>query len=188
MIYQEANKEKWEKEYISGKWDYLDKNPVERSRHAVIAMFCSYYFPKGRILDVGCGVGTLVDFLNSTQRKNYLGIDISEKAIKVARIKRKAKFLAIDSKSFGSRDKYDVIVFNEMLYYVDLKNILTKYQKLLNRNGLFIISLFSTMEHKEYRPILKTCNKLFKTLNSLDISGEVKKRKVTWRVRVFSRH
>jgi len=69
-------KNKWEKEFSAGKWDYLDSTPSERARSAIIGMYCQHFFPKGKILDVGCGLGTTTDFLIGSQKKQYLGVDI----------------------------------------------------------------------------------------------------------------
>ena len=90
----------WNKEFSSGRWNCLDSDPTERARHAVIGMYCQKYFSKGNILDVGCGEGTLTDFLSSDQRKKYLGIDISSKAIKIAKSKRKLNFQCVAAEDF----------------------------------------------------------------------------------------
>jgi len=85
----EVESDEWNKEFSSGRWSCLDENPAERARHAVIGMYCRKYFPSGNILDVGCGVGTLVDFLSDKQKKKYIGIDISSEAINIGRKKER---------------------------------------------------------------------------------------------------
>ena len=83
-----VSKNKWEKEFSSGKWDFLDIVPGEKARNAIIGMYCRHFYPNGSILDVGCGLGTVVDFLSRAQKNKYLGIDISNKAIEKANYKK----------------------------------------------------------------------------------------------------
>jgi len=77
--FYKISKEKWEKEYEKGQWNYLDKESIERSRTAIVAVFVSYMVDNGIILDVGCGEGVLADYLSDELRANYTGIDISKK-------------------------------------------------------------------------------------------------------------
>ncbi|MFA5127351.1 MAG: class I SAM-dependent methyltransferase [Patescibacteria group bacterium] len=178
------NKSKWEKEFSAGKWNYLDSNPAERARSAVIAIYCQYFYPKAKILDVGCGLGTILDFLNSIQRKKYLGIDISKVAITKAR-KKKANFKNIDFNAFKSKTKYDIIIFNEVLYYLDETNALKQALKLLNKNGLVIISLYRMKSKRYDQKIWQVSRKFFKSIGTTEITSLVKKQQVTWRVEVL---
>lgn len=47
--------------------------------------FKPYIKPNASILDYGCGNGRLVDWLKPFQPKSYLGVDISEKLLNIAR-------------------------------------------------------------------------------------------------------
>ena len=98
---RKVTKWQWNREFKSGKWDYLDSNPVERIRHSIISIFFSHYFPKGSILDVGCGFGTLTDFLSEKQKSRYLGIDISSTVIKKAKQKKMLSFYVLIALSIG---------------------------------------------------------------------------------------
>jgi hypothetical protein len=77
--FYKISKEKWESEYSKGQWNYLDKEAVERSRTAIVAVFAQYKRGDGIILDVGCGEGVLYDYLPTSMQSNYTGIDISAK-------------------------------------------------------------------------------------------------------------
>lgn len=176
--------DQWDKEFSSDKWSYLNFNSTEKARHAIIGMYCRHFFSKGRILDVGCGEGTLIDFLNTSQRKKYLGIDLSKVAINIAKKKRRAKFLCIDASSFSSKEKFDVIIFNEMLYYVNDKVILRKYSRYLRNNGVFIIFLYRTKKFNYGIECLKRIRKFYIPIESIEIKGRVNKRHITWQIEV----
>ena len=80
-------------------------------------------FPNGTILDVGCGEGTLSDYLNNDQREKYLGIDLSKEAVRLGKLKRPGiKFKSTNAENFVPRQKFDVIIFNEVLYYMVKQN------------------------------------------------------------------
>ena len=179
-------KSKWEKEFKAGHWDCLNNDPKERARSAVIGMYCQSFYPEGRILDVGCGLGTTVDFLNTEQRQKYLGIDVSLEAIKKARNK-KVHFQNIDFIEFKTRNKFDIIIFNEVLYCMDEAEAFELALKFLTKNGKIIVSLYR-MNNKSYdRQIWRTSRKYFKSVDAVEIVGVVKRQRVTWRVGVLEK-
>lgn len=179
-------KSKWEKEFSAGQWDYLDSTPAERARSAVIGMLCQCYYPKGKILDVGCGLGTVVDFLNTFQKKKYLGLDISEEAIKKAR-KKKAQFQVSDFADFKSSKKFDIIIFNEVLYYMDGNSALDQALNILTKNGIVITSLYQ-MKNKRYdQKIRKASRKFFKIIDTIEIQSKIKNQDVTWVVEALKK-
>jgi len=181
-----VSKEKWEKEFSNGRWNCLDANPTERARSSIIGMYCQLYFPKGTILDVGCGLGTLIDFLNPKQKQSYLGIDISARATALAK-RKKINVKNIDFIKFESVHKYDLIIFNEVLYYMDDKLALERAVKLLNKGGKIILSLYRMKKKRYDKKIFTTAHKLLKTVEAVEISGVVKKQSVTWRVEVLGK-
>lgn len=181
-----VSKNNWEKEFSDGKWDYLDTTPVERARSAIIGMLCQYHYPKGRILDVGCGLGTVVDFLNITQKKKYLGIDISEEAIKKAR-KKKVQFQVSDFIDFKSTNKFDVIIFNEVLYHMDEDLAFNRTLDILANNGIVITSLYQMNVESYGQPIKNASRKYFEGVDTIEIRGKVKNQNVTWTVEVLKR-
>ncbi len=67
---------------------------------------------RGEILDVGCGTGQYVSYL--MKKGNVLGIDISSKAIQVAKEKYKLRNVKVaDIFNFKSTKKFDTIVLLE---------------------------------------------------------------------------
>lgn len=135
-------KQRWNREYRSGRWDLLENDSSEKARSAIIAMYCSHFFPSAKILDIGCGVGILSDFLNADQKQNYLGIDLSSIAANTARQKRNLRVLTEKAEDFQATESFDVIVFNEVLYYLDSDEILRRYTTYLRPNGIIVVSAF----------------------------------------------
>ncbi len=181
------SKQHWEREFAKGAWDYLDTSLVERARHAIIGMYCQTLKPSGSVLDIGCGEGTLFDFLNENQQKKYVGLDISETAIKKAKKKRSGRFIICDASDFKSKKKYDAIVFNEVLYYTDEVAIFGKYAELLKERGVAIISLYNTKKLHYDDRIWKNVRRYYEKIESIDISGTAKGMKVTWRISILKK-
>lgn len=194
----EVKKEIWDKEFLSGRWNCLDENPAERARHAIIGMYCQKYFLNGKILDIGCGEGTLTDFLNGQQKKNYLGIDISSAAVEIGKSRRPfINFQCISAESFQTDNKFDVVIFNEILYYTNYKEIIKKYIEILNDDGLIIISLYRIKNdfpnikdlinnlNVGSRKIEKEVNKILDIQNTTEIIGKIENNKYIWKIMVL---
>lgn len=133
----------WDREYTEGHWAYLG-DLAEMPRYALIAGFMKFLQPAASVLDVGCGNGQLVDWVYRDNAQQYVGIDISKVAVEQARLKKvgQARFEVADGTNYRSEEKFDVIIFNEVLYYPsDPAAVLNHYKSLLNPNGAFIISM-----------------------------------------------
>jgi len=188
VIQQQVSKVDWEKEFSSGKWDGLEFSPLERARHAVIGMFLQQYAPEGSVLDVGCGFGPTPDFLNPVQKSLYLGIDISETAVNEAKKRKNANFLVADFLKFTPEKKFDVLIFNEVLYYLEEGPALRHAMELLREGGLVIISLYSQKKmHYSDVSIWNLCRHFFTPLETIEVRGVVADgRLITWRIEVLS--
>lgn len=95
-----------------------------------------------RILDVGCGNGTLALFLRTAD--NYvLGIDPSAPAVqraKEANIYGNVNFVQTDFEGFeAGGEKFDAIIFVASLHHMDMAAAITKAKKLLEKGGMLII-------------------------------------------------
>lgn len=112
-----------------------------------ITLFEKYFNRKLRILDIGCGAGTLSLYLASNSH-NVVGIDISENAIKAC--KESARLLRLDDRvAFVKKDfekdkvngSFDAVLLFEVIeHLVDDKLAIRKTQKLLSKGGLLILS------------------------------------------------
>jgi 2-polyprenyl-3-methyl-5-hydroxy-6-metoxy-1,4-benzoquinol methylase len=145
-------------------------------------------FPNGSILDVGCGEGTLSDYVTEQQRPKYLGIDISKEAVHHGRAKRPGiKFKATNAETFVPRHNFDAIVFNEVLYYMNHRNTLMHYSKFLNPGGILVISVFYRSNIQLFmKSIFNEAAALgFKSLGAIQVTGQTPKREnpgQTWEV------
>ncbi|HVZ12778.1 MAG TPA: class I SAM-dependent methyltransferase [Patescibacteria group bacterium] len=99
-----------------------------------------------RILDIGCGAGTL-DFYIANKGPKILGIDISDIAINSCI--ETAKQLGIKNAEFkriyfpreNVTGKFDLIIFTEVIEHLEDDVLaLQKINKLLNTNGKLILS------------------------------------------------
>jgi 2-polyprenyl-3-methyl-5-hydroxy-6-metoxy-1,4-benzoquinol methylase len=130
----------------AGDWQDL---PLSREapHYEAIARIVNRFCPNGTILDVGCGEAGLRAFLPAV--RNYLGIEPSKKAAESARAKcPQDRIVHITSEEFDAgQEKWDCIVFNEMLYYTTAPlALLRKFARLLEPQGLIVISIVQIPE------------------------------------------
>ncbi len=94
------------------------------------------------ILDVGCGDGTLAQYLR-TDENNILGIDVSHSAIQKANENNTYSNVSFFQTSFEdfqpNNEKYDAIVFVASIHHMDMVNAIDKAKKLLAENGVLVI-------------------------------------------------
>ncbi|KLT66648.1 trans-aconitate 2-methyltransferase [Pedobacter sp. BMA] len=138
----------WEQQFANGSWNYLyGKDEEAHYQHIVECVKQK----KGSILDVGCGQGVLYSYLsNNQQGADYLGIDISGKAIEMAKKTFPgATFRQLDFDYSRLEGQFDVIIFNETLYYFNqpLKTIEKCIEHNLSKNGRLIISMCDFKGH-----------------------------------------
>jgi SAM-dependent methyltransferase len=132
----------WNSEFESGKWDYLAELP-ELARYSVLVGYAMHFHPAGSILDVGCGAGVLYRRLRPYGVARYLGIDVSSCAIDKLRGlgDQRCTFLVADAQHYLPTEKFDTIVFNEVLYYFrDPLATVQRYTGALNSGGILLLS------------------------------------------------
>lgn len=142
----------WDKEFVGGKWDYLDPENSKASPSDIISDYVEKYSRNGNILDLGCGTGKTGREINIAKYTTYVGVDISDVAIKNAKTKcakegnriTKNEFYVSDILKYSSSDKYDIILFQESLPYFNkyqIRRMLKKYVQYLTDQGVIIIRL-----------------------------------------------
>lgn len=93
---------------------------------------------KGKILDVGCGAGNYIHFLN--KKGKVLGIDISSKVIEVCKERGFDNVKVADIFKLKTKDRFDTIVLLENNLGMSespskAKKLLRILRNLLNKNG-----------------------------------------------------
>ncbi|HYN19459.1 MAG TPA: methyltransferase domain-containing protein [Thermoanaerobaculia bacterium] len=172
------SREQWEEQYRAGKWELM-RSTDELARYSVIAGYLHHFHPGGSVLDVGSGEGLLLDHLRPFSR--YLGIDLSEEAVRLAarRTAERASFLAANAEEYRPTERWDSIVFNECVYYFEdpIATVLG-YREGLEEGGTLIVSTFRS------RRADVVAKRLIEKLPLLE-EVAVTNRKGTWVVRVF---
>jgi 2-polyprenyl-3-methyl-5-hydroxy-6-metoxy-1,4-benzoquinol methylase len=131
------SKLKWNDDF--GDWQGLSSD-TQHPRYREIALVVVEFCRSGSVLDVGCGEAVLADYLPGSV--TYVGIEPSVKAAAVASAKVHCRHSTAENFVAGE-ERWDCIVFNEMLYYSQApQGLLLKFSKLLRPNGIIIISIY----------------------------------------------
>jgi len=137
---------RWNYQYDKGLWDGLE-NINELARFSVLAGYVQFLKPhQPAILEVGCGEGILAQRIGQQHYSLYLGTDVADAAIEQATQRfgdDKTHFEAIDMNDFRTDKQFDIIIFNEAIYYLKpmVEKLLIQYVPMLKPNGLLIISM-----------------------------------------------
>jgi len=111
-----------------------------------------------QLLDVGCGYGRDALYLSDNTECQILGIDVSEKAVEMARSstlkarKEDVRFLCCDFSQLND-DKYDIIFISnvyQLLATHERKELRKKVTKKLETKGLLFLSTLSVNDPEHY--------------------------------------
>jgi SAM-dependent methyltransferase len=122
-------------------------------RNAITATLIRSYAPAAKsVLDVGCAAGLLGVQLAAQGVRRYVGIDLSEVAIQKGRESLAAlagptfsfQLGAADLIQFGpDGERFDVIVFNEVLYYIPVETAVAqaiRFSSFLQPQGVICVT------------------------------------------------
>ena len=171
----------WEEQYRVGVWEYLD-SASEIAHYMVIVGYVQHFCANPAILDVGCGHGRLFELLHRYPFKSYLGVDFSAEAIQRAQVAATggAQFERVDFEKFVPPSRYDVIVFNESIYYAPRpEEVLSRYMSALTPDGVMIVSM---CQNRWQGSIWTALESVAEIVHSTAVTNESD---LTWHVRVL---
>ena len=105
-----------------------------------------------RILDIGCGNGTVLNMLARQVGGAYAGVDTSKSIIKAASRRNhsfiknsKMTFACQDAgaMSFADRSFSKAYTINTVYFWDDIQNILSEIRRVLKPNGFFINTFYT---------------------------------------------
>jgi SAM-dependent methyltransferase len=140
----EISQQTWEDEYERGDCEYMH-NLEQLARYHVLAGYVGWLRPNSVILEVGCGDGILHRLLAAVGYRRYVGLDLSARALAAAQAQAgaHATFVQADASIWEPTDTFDLVVFNETLYYFyDPLAVLRRYEAALVPDGLFLVSMY----------------------------------------------
>ena len=179
----------WNEQFENGIWNYLGSID-EMAHYMIIAGYVLNLKADSNerlsILDVGCGHGVLYKYLSAIGELDYTGIDISYNAIQKAtqvHSCESARFMTAGLETWNTDTKFDVIIFNESLYYAENPcDIICKYRLFLEAQGKFVISMCNYGNHRIiYQKLLKHLKPLHSTFVRNPIDQE-------WNIYLFEKY
>lgn len=179
--------ERWEKAYRAGQWEFL-LGEQQRARHYAIQGIIRDHCGKGAsILDVGCGHAILCRQLAGAGFR-YTGVDISRTIVERCRAefsnRKSAEFHVADFERFEAKKDFDVVVFNEVFYYLPLRRLFGAFRKaqslVRRRRGFIIVSMNNNVKARLAWLIL---GMEFTASESLSVRNEATGSR--WTVKVF---
>lgn len=176
---------RWEQQFAGGFWDKLD-SAAQLAHYAVIFGYARHFAgERGRILDVGCGHGTLYGWFRDSPIAAYHGIDISEIAIARAqqRARPTARFEVAGFEQWTTTERFDAVIFNESIYYAKRPlDELRRYAGFVADDGVLIVSMVrSSMTWA----IARAMRRQFVTVHATIVQNEDGE---SWEVRVLRAH
>jgi trans-aconitate methyltransferase len=158
----------WDDQYQSGQWDFLH-SAEELGHYMVIAGYTFLTGPLDRrpsILDAGCGSGRLLAVFKGLGFASYTGLDCSAEALRQAAVipVDNTRFVVADLEAWepDQEQRYDVIIFNESLYYLRRPTkVLQRFGGWVVPGGMLIVSMY---RHSNVEVIWQNVLEHFSTL------------------------
>lgn len=119
-----------------------NKPPID---HNLGRLFETKIHKNGNILDLGCGYGSFLFFLQSHGYQNVTGVDISTEEIAVCKkLFKSYKFHQADIHDYihSTSEKFDAVYLSHVLEHIkkeDIFNFLEKIRSILTDDGILII-------------------------------------------------
>lgn len=182
-----GGRERLDAEYARGSWDYL-RSLGELGRFSVLAGYCHYLKPGGRILEIGCGEGILQERLDPARYSRYVGVDVSAEAIGRAQAREpgsdgRTAFVCADAAAWEPGETFDLIAFNECLeYFDDPLGLVRRYEPALAPDGAFLVSMFAGLDTTRTRRIWRWLEEAYPVE---DVTRVTNRAGLTWVLKVL---
>jgi len=166
------SRQAWNREYDLGRWCCEARSPHTANR---VVELCK----GGRLIEFGCGTGSLLSLLPPGTYSEYIGVDISDVAIQSARQKAvelgltMCRFEQGDMSSWPGSPFATLILIEECLYYlkpVQIKSFLMKCCSSLAPDGAILVIVHSARKHKK---TLEVCQIVCEVINRRVIGSRV---------------
>ncbi len=123
-------------------WRYFMKEPLYWNHNTVYYKWIKQQTVTCKaILDVGCGDGSLVAYLDDGL-KSLTGIDVDSSCISRANLENKSvntQFMCCDFDDYATQQFYDAIIFVASIHHMEMRSAIEKSKLLLAPNGMLII-------------------------------------------------
>ena len=110
---------------VEDPWGNRDKNhPRYNLYQQYFRLAIGMILPRYKtIMDMGCGIGGLVDLINRTTDKIAIGVDTSPSAIKTARrFYPKWHYEVGNAKTWRPKEPVDMVIFTGFYHHIEKKN------------------------------------------------------------------
>ena len=138
--------------YMSDQYD-ID-HPFKYQLVAYEKLIEDMYLGGKDVLEIGCGYGAGIDYLNKKYSLDIVGIDSEAEFIKYAREKHKGRFILEDFMKPLSlqTDSYDVVlILDSYLFFCDSEKFYMHLNELVRDRGRVVISdIFSFQDTERY--------------------------------------
>lgn len=149
------SRDRWNYQYARGQWEGLKQ---EEDRFQAVIRIMRQLHPHPQILEIGCGDAVLLRKMQPDTFASFTGVDISDVAIAAAKSLERdgTRFRAADMNTYQPDDRFDLIVFNESLYYTkQTVALLQRYEAFLKPGGCFIVTAVQNKYTKDFWPPLE---------------------------------
>ena len=137
---------------------FMDETPYEEWCEFLVQKLEEYKVPKGLVLDLGCGTGTLTEML-SKEGYDMIGVDNSSQMLSIAMEKREQSgenilYLLQDMREFElyGTVKGVVSICDSMNYILDDEDLLDVFKLVhnyLDNDGIFIFDMNTMYKYRE---------------------------------------
>ncbi len=109
-----------------------------------------------KILELGCGTGLLTRCINEKIKyKSYTANDLTDRSKRyLDKILKKYDYICANAAKINPNTSYDLIISNAMFqWFKNLDEVLTKYKKMLNNDGILAFTTFSPENFQELKAV-----------------------------------